>query len=723
MNESIQSEINSNFNVIDNDIEHDDSALHQIAIFILKLEAKLLVPQSTINIILEHFLELAVKNSTEHKKKVINKMHELGLQTDDIHLVSEIFDQDIFNECLGDKGPLRSTYLRKQFYKDQYEFIEPVKLLLGRDENHKNCYAFYIPIIDSIKLIMKNETLLNKYVNSSTSVETEISKYLHDITDGYVVKKIKSNTLLINSLNILLYQDAFEICNPLGSSKTKYKIFAMYFRLNIQNRSHIDPIQLVLLILDKDIKKFSQETIFRKLIYDLKILETTGVHIAGLERNILATVVCITGDNLGSHYLGGFSENFSKTKCFCRYCEINKDDFNKNVLLKGECRSIEKYNENVIVFENTLDLTLSKGVKFQSVFNELNYFHVVMPGLPPCSAHDIFEGVGAYDVPLVLNYLIQKGLFTVAYLNNKMSKYLKEINITPVSYKYKSKKLSGSGIQNMSFILMLPLALLEKMDGQSDNKWLMITLLCQIINMVMANKITIDQTAYLDSIVEEYLELRANNFTNTLKPKHHYMLHYGELTRAFGPLINVWTFGFEQKHKYFKSIIRHSPNFKNVLSSLAEKHQLLQTWLSLGEIKTEEIISKNADLINYDEIPLRLLTFFENDSYFIGKNDFLISSKIVVNGHIFKNRDSVAFNIDDNNILNAIEIKYIIFKKPYDNPIFIGFDEKYSFYQGVYKKVYSNKNKYVFNFYSNLLSEKTLLKSANFALAFYCSIV
>lgn len=78
------------------------------------------------------------------------------------------------------------------------------------------------------------------------------------------------------------------------------------------------------------------------------------------------------------------------------------------------------YNENVVEFEISMDLALSKGMRCNSIFNTLKFFNVVLPGLPPCSAHDIFEGVGAYEVPLILNYFIKKGLFTAAYLNFKI---------------------------------------------------------------------------------------------------------------------------------------------------------------------------------------------------------------------------------------------------------------------------------------------------------------
>lgn len=78
-------------------------------------------------------------------------------------------------------------------------------------------------------------------------------------------------------LNIILYQDAFEICNPLGSSKKKHKVIGMYYRLNILNRSNIDNIQLILLTYVKYLKIFSQEKVFGMLVNDLKALEENGL--------------------------------------------------------------------------------------------------------------------------------------------------------------------------------------------------------------------------------------------------------------------------------------------------------------------------------------------------------------------------------------------------------------------------------------------------------------
>ncbi|XP_059195792.1 uncharacterized protein LOC131976674 [Centropristis striata] len=63
-----------------------------------------------------------------------------------------------------------------------------------------------------------------------------------------------------------------------------------------------------------------------------------------------------------------------------------------------------------------------------------------------------------------------------------------------------------------------------------------------------------------------------------LRPKHHYLEHYPELTRRFGPLVHLWTMRFEGKHRFFKRVIHDTHNFKNVLKPLATRHQHMMAY-------------------------------------------------------------------------------------------------------------------------------------------------
>ena len=98
-------------------------------------------------------------------------------------------------------------------------------------------------------------------------------------------KSFKTNILFQEnklSLQIVLYQDSFEVCNPIGSSKRKHKILAVcmsFANFPPHFRSSVENIQLVLLSKEKDFKYFGQKKIFKPLIHDLKKIEETGVSV------------------------------------------------------------------------------------------------------------------------------------------------------------------------------------------------------------------------------------------------------------------------------------------------------------------------------------------------------------------------------------------------------------------------------------------------------------
>lgn len=70
------------------------------------------------------------------------------------------------------------------------------------------------------------------------------------------------------------------------------------------NRSAIDPMQLVVLCREVDIRHFVNDKIFSPLVNDLKEIEQFGFVLDNGE-TLQGAVIAIVGDNLGSHSLGG----------------------------------------------------------------------------------------------------------------------------------------------------------------------------------------------------------------------------------------------------------------------------------------------------------------------------------------------------------------------------------------------------------------------------------
>jgi len=108
-------------------------------------------------------------------------------------------------------------------------------------------------------------------------------------------------------------------------------------------------------------------------------------------------------------------------------------------------------------------------------------------------------------------------------------------------------------------------------------------------------------------LIEDYLERRHRLFPAVpLRPKHHFMTHYAQLTLLFGPLIKLWTMRFESKHQYFKRCIRSCRNFVNVGSMLANRHQLHQAYLSASPRFACDTNVSHVDLVVKSSIAAEL---------------------------------------------------------------------------------------------------------------------
>lgn len=170
-----------------------------------------------------------------------------------------------------------------------------------------------------------------------------------------------------SSVGLVLYQDAFEVVNPLGSGKKKHKVLAVYSTLTDilpHNRSTINQMQLVLLCREQDFKYFGMNKVFEPLVKDLKVLEEKGIVIND-GSVVKGTLVAISGDNLGSHSIGGFLENFSRANNFCRYCEVDRDTFMREPHLCGTTRTAQSYQSNLQDLK-TSDTNSVCGIKSDS---------------------------------------------------------------------------------------------------------------------------------------------------------------------------------------------------------------------------------------------------------------------------------------------------------------------------------------------------------------------
>lgn len=82
--------------------------------------------------------------------------------------------------------------------------------------------------------------------------------------------------------------------------------------------------------------------------------------------------------------------------------------------------------------------------------------------------------------------------------------------------------------------------------------------------LVLSSVHTEEAIGFLDSKISEHQHRFQDVFPQEkLTPKHHFLEHYPQLIKAFGPLLSLWTMRFEAKHSFFKRVVRHTHQHGN----------------------------------------------------------------------------------------------------------------------------------------------------------------
>ncbi|XP_033110190.1 uncharacterized protein LOC117111388 [Anneissia japonica] len=344
------------------------------------------------------------------------------------------------------------------------KYVAPEEILLGYNQSGKPDTMQYIPILESLKLLLEHEDVLSELLSHKQSQDGIIRDYC----DGYVYRR---NPLFIRyptALQIKYYYDDFTLNNQFRDRGRKYKISGHYFvlgNLDAKYRSKLDMMQLVMLCRSSHVKKYGAEQILQPLIRDIHILETEGitVQLDGNEYHFYGTISFVASDNLGAHFMAGMFENFSTVLRQCRFCNSTKHNMHNNYD-EGTFQSRankEIWNTQAEAGTDNMDFARVYGIKRHSPLNQLSYYHVSQ-GLPSDASHDLFEGV----IPIILQTLfgrfVDQGHFTYAELSIGVARFkyveVDKKNAIPIlGSTAGTMKIKFTQAQTWCFLRLLPL--------------------------------------------------------------------------------------------------------------------------------------------------------------------------------------------------------------------------------------------------------------------------
>lgn len=87
---------------------------------------------------------------------------------------------------------------------------------------------------------------------------------------------------------------------------------------------------------------------------------------------------------------------------------------------------------------------------------------------------------------------------------------------------------------------------------EGEPAWEVLLGLKDIVELVLSHVHTEETICYLDSNIFEHRHRLLQVFPQEkLIPRYHYLDHYPQLIRTYGPLVFLWTMRFEAHHSFF----------------------------------------------------------------------------------------------------------------------------------------------------------------------------
>ena len=324
---------------------------HRFAAALLKLEHLVHVPTSAVDEFLGEIHHLIYSARVPLSCDIVRDIfHQRNLSVDELVIretVNAVCSGNPVQRSIQKGGSLSTAYLRKQYYKDNFGVIEPVEYVL--DAKYKRSFQ-YVPILKSLQ-----QLLSTKVVEGHQRQEGTNSGVTHQYRSSRDGSLFKENCFFAGGkprIILNFYVDDFETCNPLGTSRKKHKLCAVYWVLaNLPPGCHsaLSSIYLSVLCKSDDVNTYGYDKIFEPLLQDLKTLEELGVYVPLLGESLQGTVFSVVADNLGAHSVAGFFQSFS-VEYYCRFCTGSRSDIQLHSVASGSLRTKELHQTHVMLY-------------------------------------------------------------------------------------------------------------------------------------------------------------------------------------------------------------------------------------------------------------------------------------------------------------------------------------------------------------------------------------
>jgi hypothetical protein len=578
--------------------------------FIFNLKSKAQLSETNLNLVINGFNKISEQllNQLFSSIRSLNESNNDNNNKINFEIKSFIDDASIL------KNPLKfidSTYKQLKMIEKTNLFVKSKPILMGQRQetmlkNGKMQIVFkdekfeYVSIKESLIKLLQNENIsstIEQYKN-----ESEFEPLLFSNSEFWQNKK---------ALRLLLYDDDLEVKNPIGNVADVYKITMFYYKILNLSRKHNSNTKNIFVCaaaFSDSVKNFGINNILEQIVTELKDMEINGFIVNN--EKYYASVAQVAGDNLAIHQTFGLKCCFNGTD-ICHLCDASTETIQSKFNEEDFVRTTQTIYENQL--RNTRDWMKECSL------NKLKYFHHTNNYVFDIM-HDIWEGIAPYELALILHQFIYiEKYFKLNDLNNRIKIFnygsIEQKNKpNPIIHDQKSQfklKIKQSATKMTCLFKMIPFLIGDKIPIENEHYQLYLNL-SEIVDIIHSTNISLSDCTRLEWLVSEHHSRFKILFPEqTLRKKHHNMIHYSNSIRYLGNLIDYSSMRFEAKHPFIKTSAHTVHNCINILYSVMKKVQTFNCY----NLYFDNYLNYEIEIISYREAHV------ENLQNHILKND------------------------------------------------------------------------------------------------------
>lgn len=323
------------------------------------------------------------------------------------------------------------------------------------------------------------------------------------------------------------------------------------------------------------------------------------------------TLVTLVHDNLGAHALLCMVLGFN-TKYPCRFCKITLEN-SKWATQVDNSMVRTSYTDDLLKYTATLnnnefDYKETFGIKKDSALNHLNFFQPAQ-GTTVDPLHDLGEGVIPKDLKKVFSYMkhtmkIREDIIRMHVENHSFG--VLDNKHKPANLDINRDNLGQSATQLITLLNNFPHIYGKYFRSDADLKYLrLVATLIKIVQIAFKHKLLQSDINEMNELVSDYLGKLVCLFNQPLSRKHHFLLHYPMVMKRLGPTAHMSTAPYESKHSYFTKLIKKTCVNKNVIKTIAIRHQFVQAIKIKNGLKHKLREGKKKELDKKEALTLK----------------------------------------------------------------------------------------------------------------------